>query len=163
MGSLAMTMNRAPPPRRSRVRQEFPMAAEILDQDNDGVVPHRALCLVGGDRHLYEAEMKEDRRTHGALHHEAQPPELWTQECPEAWANVNPPPVHHDPPAKRANPVVAVKKRLHYPRERAPAPVTIVKLGLPDCEKKLPKTSTRPGSRVAQIILAGPTRLWAPA
>lgn len=30
--------------------------------------------LVGGRRHLYEAEMKEDRRTHGAPGHEARPP-----------------------------------------------------------------------------------------
>ena len=30
--------------------------------------------LVGGRRHLYEAEMKEDRRTHGRQHHEARPP-----------------------------------------------------------------------------------------
>ncbi|GAA1825945.1 hypothetical protein [Agromyces salentinus] len=30
--------------------------------------------LVGGRRHLFEAEMKEDRRTHGRRHHEAQPP-----------------------------------------------------------------------------------------
>jgi hypothetical protein len=29
--------------------------------------------LVGGRRHLFEAEMKEDRRTHGARHHEAAP------------------------------------------------------------------------------------------
>ncbi len=29
--------------------------------------------LVGGRRHLYEAEMKEERRTHGAAHHEAVP------------------------------------------------------------------------------------------
>jgi hypothetical protein len=29
--------------------------------------------LVGGRRHLYEAEMKEDRRTHGAPGHEARP------------------------------------------------------------------------------------------
>ncbi len=29
--------------------------------------------LVGGKRHLFEAEMKEDRRTHGANHHEATP------------------------------------------------------------------------------------------
>ena len=27
--------------------------------------------LVGGRRHLFEAEMKEDRRTHGRRHHEA--------------------------------------------------------------------------------------------
>lgn len=30
--------------------------------------------LVGGRRHLFEAEMKEDRRTHGLPHHEATPP-----------------------------------------------------------------------------------------
>lgn len=29
--------------------------------------------LVGGRRHLFEAEMKEDRRTHGRRHHEAAP------------------------------------------------------------------------------------------
>ena len=29
--------------------------------------------LVGGRRHLFEAEMKEDRRTHGLTHHEAVP------------------------------------------------------------------------------------------
>jgi hypothetical protein len=29
--------------------------------------------LVEGRRHLFEAEMKEDRRTHGARHHEAAP------------------------------------------------------------------------------------------
>lgn len=29
--------------------------------------------LVGGRRHLFEAEMKEDRRTHGRVHHEAVP------------------------------------------------------------------------------------------
>jgi hypothetical protein len=32
-------------------------------------------ALVGGRRHLFEAEMKEDRRTHGRPHHEALPPE----------------------------------------------------------------------------------------
>lgn len=31
--------------------------------------------LVGGRRHLYEAQMKEERRTHGAPHHEAVPAE----------------------------------------------------------------------------------------
>ncbi|NJC21581.1 hypothetical protein BJ994_000657 [Arthrobacter pigmenti] len=31
--------------------------------------------LVEGKRHLFEAEMKEDRRTHGRAHHEALPPE----------------------------------------------------------------------------------------
>ncbi len=29
--------------------------------------------LVGGRRHLFEAEMKEERRTHGHTHHEAAP------------------------------------------------------------------------------------------
>ncbi|RKR74850.1 hypothetical protein [Frondihabitans australicus] len=29
--------------------------------------------LVGGRRHLFEAEMKEERRTHGRAHHEARP------------------------------------------------------------------------------------------
>lgn len=32
--------------------------------------------LVGGRRHVFEAEMKEDRRTHGRRHHEATPAEL---------------------------------------------------------------------------------------
>ena len=32
--------------------------------------------LVGGRRHLYEAEMKEDRRTHGRSGHEATPEDL---------------------------------------------------------------------------------------
>jgi hypothetical protein len=31
--------------------------------------------LVGGVRHVFEAEMKERRRTHGASTHEARPPE----------------------------------------------------------------------------------------
>ncbi|MCV9993489.1 hypothetical protein OIU93_04150 [Paeniglutamicibacter sp. ZC-3] len=31
--------------------------------------------LVEGRRHLFEAQMKEDRRTHGQRHHEASPPE----------------------------------------------------------------------------------------
>ncbi|CAB4685711.1 MAG: hypothetical protein F2667_00620 [Actinobacteria bacterium] len=31
-------------------------------------------ALVGGRRHLYEAEMKEQRRTHGRSGHEAVPP-----------------------------------------------------------------------------------------
>jgi hypothetical protein len=30
-------------------------------------------ALVGGRTHLFEAEMKEDRRTHGRRHHEARP------------------------------------------------------------------------------------------
>jgi hypothetical protein len=32
--------------------------------------------LAAGRRHLFEAEMKEDRRTHGRPHHEARPAEL---------------------------------------------------------------------------------------
>ena len=31
--------------------------------------------LVQGKRHLFEAEMKEERRSHGRRHHEARPPE----------------------------------------------------------------------------------------
>jgi hypothetical protein len=31
--------------------------------------------LAGGKRHLFEAEMKEDRRSHGRAHHEARPAE----------------------------------------------------------------------------------------
>lgn len=36
---------------------------------------HAREVLVGGKRHLLEAEMKEDRRTHGRAHHEAVPAE----------------------------------------------------------------------------------------
>ncbi|MCL3817319.1 hypothetical protein [Aeromicrobium wangtongii] len=32
-------------------------------------------ALAGGRTHLFEAEMKEDRRTHGRRHHEARPDE----------------------------------------------------------------------------------------
>ncbi|MBC7631394.1 hypothetical protein [Aeromicrobium sp.] len=32
--------------------------------------------LGAGRRHLFEAEMKEDRRTHGRRHHEATPPDV---------------------------------------------------------------------------------------
>lgn len=38
--------------------------------------------LVEGKRHLFEAEMKEDRRTHGRAHHEALPQEVRPQEVP---------------------------------------------------------------------------------
>ena len=31
--------------------------------------------LLGGRRHVYEAEMKEERRTHGRPRHESRPPE----------------------------------------------------------------------------------------
>ena len=37
--------------------------------------------LVGGRRHLFEAEMKEARRTAGARHHEATPDERWSQDA----------------------------------------------------------------------------------
>ncbi|WP_248581414.1 hypothetical protein [Nocardioides sp. InS609-2] len=51
----------------------------VEDYDDDYWSRFRALeqqardALVGGRRHLFEAEMKEDRRTHGASHHEAVP------------------------------------------------------------------------------------------
>lgn len=32
--------------------------------------------LIGGKRHVYEAEMKENRRTHGQKHHEALPEDV---------------------------------------------------------------------------------------
>ncbi len=37
-------------------------------------------ALVEGRRHLFEAEMKEDRRSHGRLNHEATPRTLWPDE-----------------------------------------------------------------------------------
>jgi hypothetical protein len=36
--------------------------------------------LVEGKRHLFEAEMKEARRTHGARHHEARPSRTWSDQ-----------------------------------------------------------------------------------
>jgi len=33
-------------------------------------------ALTGGRRHVYEAELKEERRTHGLAGHEARPPEV---------------------------------------------------------------------------------------
>ena len=36
--------------------------------------------LLGGKRHVYEAEMKEDRRTHGQEHHEARPERMQNSE-----------------------------------------------------------------------------------
>ncbi len=39
--------------------------------------------LVLGRRHLFEAEMKEDRRTHGRRHHEARPLEARPHETPD--------------------------------------------------------------------------------
>jgi hypothetical protein len=32
--------------------------------------------LMGGKRHVFEAEMKQERRTHGRAHHEATPADL---------------------------------------------------------------------------------------
>jgi hypothetical protein len=51
----------------------------VEDYDDSYYATFRALEeqarneLVGGRRHLFEAEMKEDRRTHGRAHHEAVP------------------------------------------------------------------------------------------
>ncbi|HXH33553.1 MAG TPA: hypothetical protein VNJ54_03970 [Plantibacter sp.] len=54
---------------------------QIVEDYDDGYwEPFRTLEretrdeLVAGRRHLAEAAMKEDRRTHGAAHHEAVPP-----------------------------------------------------------------------------------------
>lgn len=38
---------------------------------------HARESLAEGKRHLFEAEMKENRRSHGMPHHEALPPSLW--------------------------------------------------------------------------------------
>jgi len=38
--------------------------------------------LMGGRRHIFEAEMKEDRRSHGARHHEAVPDDSGSQSPP---------------------------------------------------------------------------------
>ncbi len=54
----------------------------VEDYDDGYYSAFRALeeqartSLVAGRRHLFEAEMKEDRRTHGRRHHEARPEEL---------------------------------------------------------------------------------------
>lgn len=40
--------------------------------------------LVAGRRHLSEAEMKEDRRTHGRRHHERRPSDVNLESGPEA-------------------------------------------------------------------------------
>jgi len=51
----------------------------VEDYDDDYYATFKGLeaaardDLVGGRRHLYEAEMKEDRRSHGRRHHEAVP------------------------------------------------------------------------------------------
>ncbi|NQX29016.1 hypothetical protein HQQ81_16845 [Microbacteriaceae bacterium VKM Ac-2854] len=53
---------------------------QIVEEYNDGYyATFRALereardSLAAGRRHLFEAEMKEDRRSHGRRHHEARP------------------------------------------------------------------------------------------
>ena len=45
------------------------------DYDSAFVDEERAArqSLVKGKKHLFEAELKEDRRTHGMPHHEARP------------------------------------------------------------------------------------------
>jgi len=55
---------------------------QLVEEYDDGyhaavVAAERAARdeLAGGRRHLYEAEMKEGRRSHGRRHHEACPPE----------------------------------------------------------------------------------------
>jgi hypothetical protein len=55
---------------------------QLVEEYDDGyyatfrrLEQHARDRLVGGRRHLFEAEMKEDRRTHGRRHHEALPPE----------------------------------------------------------------------------------------
>lgn len=55
---------------------------QMLEEYDDGYYAdfkaaeeHARNTLVGGKRHLFEAEMKERRRTHGRAHHEALPPE----------------------------------------------------------------------------------------
>ena len=55
-------------------------ALEVVEEYDDGYYAlFRALestarhDLAGGRRHVFEAWMKEDRRTHGARHHESHP------------------------------------------------------------------------------------------
>lgn len=43
--------------------------------------------LVAGRRHLYESEMKEDRRTHGRRHHESRPTDMPADEPAEGPAS----------------------------------------------------------------------------
>jgi hypothetical protein len=51
----------------------------VEDYDDSFWEPFRAVeraardQLIGGRRHVFESEMKEDRRTHGARHHESRP------------------------------------------------------------------------------------------
>lgn len=53
---------------------------QVIEEYDDGyygdivaLERHARDKLVDGRRHLYEAEMKEQRRTHGRSHHEARP------------------------------------------------------------------------------------------
>lgn len=53
---------------------------QLIEEYDDGYYAefkaaekHARDQLLGGKRHVYEAEMKEDRRTHGRRHHEALP------------------------------------------------------------------------------------------
>ncbi|MDN5766909.1 MAG: hypothetical protein L0H96_13485 [Humibacillus sp.] len=46
--------------------------------------------LVGGRRHLFEAEMKQDRRTKGARHHEAAPDDGSSQAASTGGSQVKP-------------------------------------------------------------------------
>ena len=55
---------------------------QVVEEYDDGyyrdvkdLEAHAREQLVEGKRHLFEAEMKEDRRTHGRAHHEATPGE----------------------------------------------------------------------------------------
>lgn len=40
--------------------------------------------LMSGKRHVFEAEMKEDRRTHGRTHHEARPEHVVDSDVPDS-------------------------------------------------------------------------------
>jgi hypothetical protein len=65
---------------------------QIMEEYDDGYyATFRALEqqareeLVGGRRHLFEAEMKEDRRTHGDPAHTARPDDSGSQGDPGGW------------------------------------------------------------------------------
>lgn len=51
----------------------------VEDYDDNYYDPFRRLesdardLLIGGRRHVFESEMKEERRSHGARHHESRP------------------------------------------------------------------------------------------
>ncbi len=57
-------------------RWSFQLVEEYDDTYYDAFVAHEGAArdqLVAGRRHLFEAEMKEDRRTYGRRHHESAP------------------------------------------------------------------------------------------